>query len=260
MQNNNTKTSWGEVADWYDDMVSCEGSYQKDLILPNILRLLDIKKGETILDVACGQGFFAREFFKKGAHVIGCDIATELISIAQKQSSSEINFFVSSAYNMYEVKSGSIDKIVIVLALQNIENVKKILAECDRMLKKNGKIFLVLNHPAFRVPQNSSWGWDDSVALKSGTKGIQYRRVDRYLSEIKIPIQMHPGNNNAIKTISFHRPLQYYFKLLASAGFCVSRMEEWESKKKSQPGPRAIAEDIARKEIPMFLFVEATHK
>jgi hypothetical protein len=34
-------------------------------------------------------------------------------------------------------------------------------------------------------------------------------------------------------------------------------MEEWESHKKSQPGPRAKAEDQARKEIPLFLYLEA---
>ncbi len=37
-------TSWGNVAEWYDETVEQKGSYQKDLILPNLLRLMDIRK------------------------------------------------------------------------------------------------------------------------------------------------------------------------------------------------------------------------
>jgi len=60
---NKKDTSWGKVADWYDELLEEKtGTYQTEVILPNILRLLDLKKGETILDLACGQGFFSREF------------------------------------------------------------------------------------------------------------------------------------------------------------------------------------------------------
>jgi hypothetical protein len=112
--------------------------------------------------------------------------------------------------------------------------------------KKGGSLYIVLNHPAFRVPKESSWGWDEAEKK-------QYRRVDRYLSELKISIQMHPGDKPSQYTTSFHRPLQYYFKALYKAGFSVQLMEEWNSHKQSQKGPRAEAEDIARKEIPLFL-------
>jgi hypothetical protein len=64
---------------------------------------------------------------------------------------------------------------------------------------------------------------------------------------------MHPGDKPSQYTTSFHRPLQYYFKAFNKAGFSVTLMEEWNSHKKSQTGPRAEAEDVARKEIPLFL-------
>ena len=58
-------------------------------------------------------------------------------------------------------------------------------------------------------------------------------------------------------TISFHRPLQVYFKSLAKHGFLVRRLEEWVSHKQSQRGARGATEDRARKEIPLFLMMEA---
>ena len=63
-----------------------------------------------------------------------------------------------------------------------------------------------------------------------------------------------------VKTVSFHRPLQVYIKALTKAGFVVSRLEEWISHKKSGSGPRQAAEDTARKEIPLFLCIEARKK
>jgi hypothetical protein len=70
---------------------------------------------------------------------------------------------------------------------------------------------------------------------------------------------MTPGEKDVkkkIKTISFHRPLQYYVKLFAKNGFAITRLEEWISHKKSEKGPRSEAEDKARKEIPMFMCLE----
>jgi hypothetical protein len=107
-----------------------------------------------------------------------------------------------------------------------------------------------MNHPAFRIPKQSSWGYDD-------TDGVQYRRVDQYIAESKSEIEMHPGMKDSPKTISFHRPLQYYMKLLGKTGFAVDRFEEWISHKDSDSGPRAKAENRARKEIPLFLYLRA---
>ena len=262
----NKSTSWGKVANWYDKLLEKEDdTYQKSLILPNLLRLLEIKNGETIVDLACGQGFFSRAFGNQGAKLIGVDVSRELIGIAKKYSSRnnnsamkqfnnrispEIEYHVAPADNLNFFKNKTFDKITLILALQNIENVHGVLKECSRVIKQDGKLFIVLNHPSFRIPKSSSWEWDE------GQK-IQYRRIDSYLTESKAKIQMHPGDKPNEITWSFHRPLQFYFKMLNKYGFFVSRLEEWNSFKKSSPGPRAVAEDKARKEIPMFLFIES---
>jgi SAM-dependent methyltransferase len=242
-------TSWGNVADWYDDLLKEDDTYQSKVILPHLLRLVAPKKGEKILDLACGQGFFSRAFSGEGAKVIGVDISKELIEKAKQKSTLE-EYFVSPSHELSMIEKGSIDKAVIVLALQNIEKMKETLEECSRVLKRDGALYIVLNHPAFRIPKRSSWGYDEAV-------DIQYRRIDGYLSEAKIPIDMHPGKPGTENTISFHRPLQVYFKHLAKAGFAVTKLEEWNSHKKSKKGKRSEAEDRSRKEIPLFLCLEA---
>jgi hypothetical protein len=56
-------THWGPVAQWYDELVGDEGSeYQREVIWPGLLRMLDLKRGEgrklAVLDLAgaCGDG------------------------------------------------------------------------------------------------------------------------------------------------------------------------------------------------------------
>jgi hypothetical protein len=91
---------------------------------------------------------------------------------------------------------------------------------------------LVTMHPAFRIPQGSSWDWDPKT-------GSQYRRVDRYLSESAVKIKMHPGEQAPRVTLTFHRPLQVYFKHLARAGFCVTRSKsELPQEERSGPASR----------------------
>lgn len=242
-------TSWGNVANWYNNLIEKDkGSYQRKLILPNLIRLLEVKKGEVIVDLACGQGFFAREFAKLGAKVIGFDISTELINIAKQDRS--VEYHVSAAHKLDFLPNETVDKVLIVLSLQNIDNANEVIKEASRILKRKGKLLIVLNHPAFRIPKESSWGWDE-------TKKVQYRRLDSYLSESRAQIQMHPGDKPSEKTISFHMPLQFYFKILSKNNLLVSRLEEWNSHKISETGSKKDAEDKARREFPLFLFLEA---
>lgn len=246
----NKSTSWGKVANWYNNLIEKdEDSYQKKLILPNLIRLVEAKKGEVIVDLACGQGFFAREFAKLGAKVTGVDISPELIEIAKQDKT--IEYHVSEANKLNFLQNQSVDKVLIILSLQNIENANEVIIEINRILKVKGKLFLVINHPAFRIPKASSWGWDEG-------RKIQFRKIDSYLSESKEKIQMHPGDKPWQQTISFHRPLQYYFKALGKNNLFVSRLEEWSSHKVSEAGPKKEAEDKARHEFPLFLFIEAT--
>jgi ubiquinone/menaquinone biosynthesis C-methylase UbiE len=244
-------------------------SYQRDLIMPNLLRLMEIKPGQKILDLGCGEGLFTRRFAKAGAEMTAIDISKELIEVAKREwiatsgtprndrGAGSATFFVSNAESIPVVTDASQDVVLINLAIQNIENVGNVFKECARVLKQGGKLFLVLNHPAFRIPKASGWQW-------SSDSKIQYRQESRYMSESREKIDMIPGSGDGSRvvarddkfTISFHRPLQFFVKLLGKNGLAIVNMEEWVSGKKSLPGPRADAENTARKEFPLFMMIE----
>ena len=246
-------TSWGKVAKWYNTLLEeGEDTYQEKLIKPNLLRILNPKAGETILDVGCGQGYFAKLIAQSGAKVVGVDIAPELINLAKEQAGPNENYLVQSAEQLATLTDSKFDAVICILALQNIKNLSAAVAEMSRVLKPKGRGVLVLNHPAFRIPTASQWGFDEG-------KKVQYRRIDGYMSEISQDVDMTQGIKDPHKkkfTLSFHRPLQVYFKAFAKAGFVVVRLEEWVSHKTSDKGPRKDAEDKARKEIPLFMCLE----
>lgn len=269
-------TSWGHEAEWYDDYLADNDSYQKQIIMPNILRIINPARGKKILDLACGQGFFSEAMMEKGANVTGVDISRELVEIAKtrfkNKMTGEDSFIVSPADKVIDagVKVSSCDSAMCILAAQNIKEFDVAIKEVAKVLKQKGKFVIVLNHPCFRVPKSSDWHFDaegggpegdPSYTIVNGKKVGRYGRVVySYMSEETMKIDMHPGEQDRRKksyTSSFHRPMQVYSKWLANAGFCILRIEEWTTHKKSNPGTRELADKRAKKEIPLFMCIEA---
>lgn len=251
-------TSWGGVADWYNNhLEKNKDTYHNKVVFPNILRMLGDVSGKKILDLACGQGMFSQQLRDKGAIVTGVDAGKELIAIAEEHNEGvkekgthKVNYFTGKSDNLSMLKDKTFDIVVCILALQNIEELQKTIEEIKRVIVPGGKFIFVLNHPSFRNPHQTYWGYNEA-------EKVQYRRVDEYMSESHVRIDMTPGSVKDKKfTVSFHRPLQVYVKALAKYSFAITRLEEWVSHRESERGPRKSAEDKARKEIPLFMCIE----
>jgi ubiquinone/menaquinone biosynthesis C-methylase UbiE len=249
-------TDWGGVADWYDQLVGEAGSeYHREVVLPGVLRLLAPQPGERMIDVAGGQGVLARLLAGKGVEVTCVDAARELIAAARERQATAIptasapppiQYLVGDARDLSFLRAGDFDGAACVLAIQNIHPIQPVCDTVARLLRPWGRFVIVMMHPAFRGPKETAWGWD-------ADKQVQYRRVDRYLLPRKTPIVAHPGKDPGTYTWTFHKPLEAYARALRNAGLLIDAIEEWPSHKTSTSGPRAAAENTARKEIPMFL-------
>jgi ubiquinone/menaquinone biosynthesis C-methylase UbiE len=245
-------TSWQNVSGWYSEKVGQTGHYfHEQVILPNLIAIMDLDENSTILDLACGEGVLARTMPKFKGY-LGIDLSRSLIEEAKKKTYlDKMIYQVGDVSKKLEVVNAPYSHCTIVLALQNIENYIQVFKNAYSALEKNGKFYIVLNHPYFRIPKSSSWEMDKET-------GYQYRKISRYFSEHKIRIDMTPGQEkNKEITYSFHRSLHDIVGGLKQSGFVVSDILEWVSNKKSV-GKFADSENFARDEFPMFMCIECT--
>lgn len=75
-ENERTAQQWN--ASLYDSRIGFVSEYGK-----SVVELLDVKSGETVLDIGCGTGDLCREMADRGAIPHGIDFSAEMIAKAQ---------------------------------------------------------------------------------------------------------------------------------------------------------------------------------
>lgn len=97
----------------------------------------------NVLDIGCGGGFTCEVIAQKGATVSGIDlsdVSIETAMIHAKESDLSIDYRCGAAENLpYE--DDRFDVITCVDALEHVEDVAKVIAEVERVLKPGG-VFL----------------------------------------------------------------------------------------------------------------------
>ena len=246
-------TSWHDVGKWYNAAVGEEGHYyHQSVIIPNVLKLLNFSThaSSSLLDLACGQGVLSRHLPPTVSYV-GIDAAPSLIKAAQAHSKGSTQQFIKGDITKsLRLQHPPFSHAAIILALQNLEHPLHVFKNAHHCLQPGAILVIVINHPCFRIPRQSSWKIDPE-------QKVQYRRIDRYMTPMTIPIQTHPGKGKeSPQTLSFHHPLSDYSRWLNEAGFVIELIEEWCSTKISKGGA-AKMENRSRKEIPLFLAIKA---
>jgi SAM-dependent methyltransferase len=247
------ETAWEAQAEWYDKLQGDQGDdFYGKLLLPAVIRQLRAVKGSRVLDVCCGQGVLGRVLAQADIHTMGIDASPGLIERARERASKFETYAVGDARHLDRVALDKrFDRAALVMALQDLDPIEPVLTSIASLVNPGGRLVMALSHPCFRIPRRSQWGWDDQF-------GVQYRRLDGYLSPLSTPIKTHPGMpQDGTASLSFHRPLSTYFNALGQAGWGVIASEELCSHRRGTKGPRYGAEDRSLKEFPLFLVLTA---
>lgn len=246
-------TSWEKGASWYDSLTTKTGHYyHSTVIFPKLKQLMEIGKTKDpfVLDIGCGQGALARALLRQVPY-LGLDNSETLLSLAKKhQENPRHAFMLQDATQGYTLNQ-KFSHAIFLLSLQNMKDQEIALNRAASHLRPSGKLILVLNHPCFRIPRQSSWGIDLQ-------QKIQYRRLNKYSSSMEVPIEIHPGKKDAKENIlwTFHVSLARYFEYLNKSGLAMTELQEWYCPKMSR-GKNAKMENNARKEFPLFLTIVA---
>lgn len=182
-----------------------------------------------ILDAGCGDGEYTEMFRKKGAIATGCDGSFKVIEIAKKQYP-HCKFDVADLSDRLPCDDYKFDLVFSNLVLMDIEEINTAVKEFERVLKKDGKLFFSIVHPAFYLAD-----WE-----KNEDGIIVHKKVTSYITprDIEMVWVTQP-------VLHYHRTISYYFNLLAEHSFTFFKMYE----------PK-VYEDTKIPDIPLYLFAE----
>jgi ubiquinone/menaquinone biosynthesis C-methylase UbiE len=105
----------------------------------------DLKEGEKVLDLGCGNGRWYKVFKEKRVDYFGVDNSEKLIEIA-KENFPDAKFFVGDALNL-PFPDNFFNKVYSIAVLHHIPSDTlrmKFLKEAKRVLKHQGKLVLTV--------------------------------------------------------------------------------------------------------------------
>ena len=133
-----------------------------------MLRLLAARSVEKpqLLDLACGQGILARHLSSPFSY-FGLDGAQDLIKKAKSYSYPIPSIFqVTDLSKQVQLNTVGFTHATCILAIQNIASPAALFQTAFEHLGAGGEFIIVLNHPCFRIPRQSSWGHFRQEVLK----------------------------------------------------------------------------------------------
>lgn len=145
---------WNEVAPRYHKRwaTAKKGPFQST---KKLVELIDVKKGDHILDVASGTGVVTKllnQKVGKSGFVVGADTATTAIKVAKKWNKKTPNLlFVNADAENFSFKE-KFDIITCQYALFFFPNAQKALKNMKNSLKESGKLGISVHGHPDRVP------------------------------------------------------------------------------------------------------------
>jgi len=130
----------------------------------SIIKYLDIKKGDVLLDVGCGEGFYPMiisELYDCKIYAIDHD--EEILSLARTHfdGKKDVNLSQGSIYTL-EFKDKFFDKVICSEVIEHLEKDNDAVKEIYRVLKPGGKAVFTVpneNYPLLWDPLNKVRNW-----------------------------------------------------------------------------------------------------
>ncbi|NDD26155.1 MAG: bifunctional demethylmenaquinone methyltransferase/2-methoxy-6-polyprenyl-1,4-benzoquinol methylase UbiE [Actinobacteria bacterium] len=105
-----------------------------------VLKEVDPKPGQVVLDLAAGTGSSSIVFLKPGVRVIASDFSNGMLEVG-RQRHPELEFVFADAMKL-PFENNSMDAVTISFGLRNVEKPKVALQEMLRVLKPGGKVVI----------------------------------------------------------------------------------------------------------------------
>ncbi len=150
-----------------------------------------IAKHKTVLDLACGTGYWSKVASETAKEIVACDIAPEMISQAKnKNYNCPIGFAVSDLHQL-AFNPGIFDLIILGFWFSHEpkQNYGVLFDSIIAPLKTGGQIWMIDNNPPAEGLQNDTAGSDkhgNNLKLRRLQNGDEYVILKNYFSKDRL--------------------------------------------------------------------------
>jgi 2-polyprenyl-3-methyl-5-hydroxy-6-metoxy-1,4-benzoquinol methylase len=223
-----TQELWEGKAHFWDTQMGEGNAFHRALVGPVVERLLAPQPGETFLDVACGNGQFARRLAQLGARVVATDFSATFLDRARARTTGHaerIDYRLADATDEAQLLAlgiGRFDGAVCNMALMDMTTIAPLLSALTKLLKPGGRFVFAVPHPCF-----------NSNATRLGIEEEDRGGEPHETRSVRVAAYLHippgkgmgmPGEPNP--HYYFHRPLHELLGACFAAGFALDGLEE----------------------------------
>lgn len=191
----------------YDDVVA-DGTYEEGMARmavyhrycqdPVIFRVLGDLRGKSLLDLACGDGFYTRKFKQSGASsVIGVDLSSEAIEramSAERQEPLGITYLTGDAASIrLDRRFDIVTAIHLLHYLASGAEIEAVLRAVFDMLEEKGRFVTMIANPEFELSRHDA---SDSKAKF----GYYFSNAEPHNGGL---LRFHPGGFEAERELTF---------------------------------------------------------
>src|SRR3989442_1921120 len=227
-QNEETGIIWDKNAAFWDERMGDGNDFQRLLIGPASERLLNLRPGETVLEIACGNGVFSRRMARLGVHVIATDFSAQLLERARARNSEYgdcIEYRLLDATHEDQIVAFGqqrFDAAVCNMAIMDMAEIDPLMRGIRQVVKPGGRFVFSLCHPCFN---NTGSIHCVEEATVNGEIVATY--------SIKATKYLHSSPQKGVAMIGqpasqyyFDRPLHIPFSACFRAGMVLDGLEE----------------------------------
>lgn len=220
-----TRDLWDRKAAFWDERFGDGNVFHKQLVEPAVLRLLDVPPGWRVLDVATGNGAFARALATRGVRVTAIDFSEVFLARARARGGEGIDYRLVDATDedaLLALGEGQFDAAVANMALMDMPAIDPLARALARLVRAGGRFVFSVQHPCFN--SNATDMVAETTQRDGGIEVVNAMKVRGYLHVAPGKGAGMPGEPNP--HYYFHRPITELLGAFFRVGMVLDGMEE----------------------------------
>lgn len=230
-----TLSQWNHAVDWFSKIMGETGdTLNKEVIGPTLFQVLGSLKNKTLLDVGCGSGYLSAELANTAKQVVATDFSSEFIDLCKKKyrNKSNLVFRLQDITKEFQFKDQSFDIVLAKMVLQYVKDLHNFAEESARVIKKRGRVIVVVDHPFHR-----QFYYAQSLA---GKRGLSFDNLDNYFSRSPQTKTKLTSTREKIELTWYPKTLEDYIRPFIKVGLTLTDLREVGEHKESTIIPRIL--------------------